>query len=94
MGFLPLAGDFWEGCTFYLFLALKDGTQWDGLCPYLHICNGFQLLLLLWLPPLEILHQVLDVGANLGEVQVHVLYGTRQEAEGNSLDRVLTKEEP
>lgn len=40
---------------------------------YLHICNRLQLLLLLRLSPLEILHEILDVAADLGEIQVHVL---------------------
>lgn len=51
----------------------KKSTQLDVDCPYLHICYGFQLLLLLRFPPLEILHKILDVTANLCEVQVHVL---------------------
>lgn len=50
-------------------------------CLYLHICYGFQLLLLLRFPLLEILHKILDVTANLCKVQVHVLRGTRKGSE-------------
>lgn len=40
---------------------------------YLHVCYGLKLLLLLGFLLLEILHEVLDIAANLGKVQIHVL---------------------
>lgn len=40
---------------------------------HLHIRDGLQLLLLLGLLLLKVLHQVLDVCANLSKVQVQIL---------------------
>ena len=40
---------------------------------HLHIRDGLQLLLLLGLLLLEVLHQVLDVCADLSKVQVQIL---------------------
>lgn len=40
---------------------------------YLHVCYGFQLLLLFWSLLLEVFHEILYIATNLGKVQVHVL---------------------
>lgn len=50
----------------------------------LHVRNGLKLLLLLGLLLLEVLHQVLDVGADLPKVQIQVLH-THAQASGQSV---------
>ena len=48
---------------------------------YLHVRDGLQPLLVFWLLLLEVLHQVLNVGADLPEVQVQVLTRERRARE-------------
>lgn len=48
-------------------------TPWGGVMRHLHVGDGLQFLLPFGTFLLEILHQVLDVGADLTKVQVQVL---------------------